>query len=296
MRWNIIGAFIRNKPFGTEIAFQKGLERIGETVTVIDPSYPYQKFDESADVTVLFKWIDPGEYRNTLTKIGGKKIVYQPDDLRFPHIKKMMHEMRNICDHAFTFDNDGADLAIQYGYKSAQRLLLTADNTLYRRIPNMQKDIDVCFIGSMSNGDNHKSRMKMLNIVSQMKGVRLATMNELFDIGMLNGIYNRSKIVLNHATDVGQPFGHGYGYQCRHFEAGLAGAFVLSNEIDNERELKNIMTFHDEESLVGEIRTWLDSSIGERQMVADSLYEELNKSHLPEHRAQEMLEFVKRIS
>lgn len=294
MRWNIVGAFIRNNPFGTEIAFRKGLERVGETVTAIDPGYPNQQFDESPDVTLVFKWLDEGPYREKVRSLPGKKIIYQVDDLRFPHIKKMMQEMRDTCDHALTFDDDGARLANEYGYGSAKRLLLTADNHLYRRMPGMQKDIDVSFVGSLSHGANHTSRMKMVDIVNKM-GLKFIVANELFDIGRICEIYNRSKIVLNHATDVGQPFGHGFGYQCRHFEAGFSGACVLTNEVDNDQTLARFMpSFDDEGSLVSTIRLLLERP-DIRSTFSTSLYDELNERHLPEHRAQEMIQFVQGI-
>lgn len=293
MIWNIVGAFIRNNPFGTEIAFRKGLERIGETVNAWDPSVydERNKFDPDADVTLVFKWLDPGVFRDSVVaKAKGKKVLYQVDDLRFPHIKQMMADMLQVCDHALTFDDDGAQLALQYGYKSAKKILLTADNHLYRKIPGMQKDIDVSFVGSLSYGDNHKSRMKMLEIVKSM-GVKLVVANELFDISKVNEIYNRSKIVLNHATDVGQSFGHGFGYQCRHFEAGFAGALVLSNRVLNEQILP-IAVFDSERELKETVSYYLEKQ-SYREQAAWSLHEELLRAHTPEHRAQEMRDYVR---
>ena len=294
MRWNIVGAFIRNNPFGTEIAFRKGLERIGETVTAIDPSYPDQKFDENPDVTLVFKWLDPGPYKDKVHSLPGHKIIYQVDDLRFGHIKDMMIKMRETCDHALTFDDDGAKLAREYGYGSTKRMLLTADNQLYRHIPGMQKDIDVCFIGSMSNGHNHTSRMKMMQIVKSMPGIKFVAANELFDIGKICEIYNRSKIVLNHATDVGQPFGTGYGYQCRHFEAGFTEACVLTNLVLNDDALNFIPTFSSEEGLRQSIRQ-LMSNAKLRKEIASVTYCQLYAKHLPEHRGQELVDFVRSI-
>lgn len=298
MRWNIVGAFIRNNPFGTEIAFRKGLERIGETVTVVDPGYPDQKFDEAPDVTLVFKWVDPGPYRDKIVSLPGKKVIYQVDDLRFPHIKQMMLEMRSVCNNALTFDQDGANLALEYGYDSGQSLLLTADNLLYRHIPGMQKDIDVSFVGSLSNGPNHASRMRMIQLVKGIPGLRVVIASELFDIGKLCEIYNRSKVVLNHATDVGQPFGHGYGYQCRHFEAGFTKTCILSNAIDNDKTLEgHFATFRTEDELVKNLQSLLDPSPLNfyREYFATSLYNELNRRHLPEHRAREMVQFVRSI-
>ena len=294
MRWNLVGAFVRNNPFGTEIAFRKGLERIGETVHVLDPSIHGQVYDMDADVTVVFKYLETGIYREMLRQVGGKKIIYQVDDLRFPHIKQMMVEMRQLCSHALTFDTSGAGLARDYGYKSAQRLLLTADNQLYRHIPGMQKDIDVCFIGSMTNGQNHTSRMKMVQMVSQMPQIKFVKANEIFDIGKICELYNRSKVILNHATDVGQPFGTGYGYQCRHFEAGFTKSVVLSNKIVNDTTLQFIPQFSDEESFVEYLNRLLqDKEL--RTFVSEKFYEELYSAHLPEHRAKEMVEFVEKI-
>lgn len=268
------------------------MERIGETVNVVDPSYPNQLFDMTADVNLVFKWLEPGVYRETWKQLDGPKIVYQVDDLRFSHIKDMMQEMRKFCDHALTFDEDGAKLAKSYGYGSAQRLLLTADNQLYRPIDGMPKDIDVSFVGSLSHGDNHRSRMRMIEIVKGM-GLKFLVANELFDIPRLNQIYNRSKVVLNHATDVGQPFGHGYGYQCRHFEAGFAGACVLSNEIDNDKTLTKVMTYSNEEELVKVLRWLVDNPLMCQVFGREGLYEELTAGHTPEHRANELVNFVR---
>jgi hypothetical protein len=291
MRINLVGAFIRNKPFGTEIAFKKGFDRLGEhLVNCIDTSYPNQVWDYEADATVVFKWMEG--YWGDLELCKGKKIVYQPDDLRFPHIKQMMLDMRKHCDFAFTFDDSGADLARSYGYKKAETLLLTADDELYRPLPGTERDIDVSFIGSLGAGANHVSRVRMCQLVSKMAGVKSFFHGSIYDIEELNRIYNRSKIVLNHATDVGQPFGHGYGYQCRHFEAGLAGACVLSNIVLNGSELEHIEEFGSEVELEGRIR-YLLANPEVRISSAVGLYAELMAGHKPEHRAKQMVEFIR---
>lgn len=291
MRINLVGAFIRNAPFGTEIAFQKGLLRLGEhLVNVIDTSYPNQVWDYEADATVVFKWME--DYWKDLEICKGKKIVYQPDDLRFPHIRQMMQDMRKYCDFAFTFDDSGADLAKSYGYKKAETLLLTADDELYRPLPDVEKDIDVCFVGSLGAGSNHVSRVKMCKIVASMPGVKSFFHGSIYDIEELNRIYNRSKIILNHATDVGQPFGTGYGYQCRHFEAGFTRSCVLSNIILNGFELNHIEEFGSEVELQGRIR-YLLAHPEIRQTSAHELYSELMKGHKPEHRAQQMVDFIR---
>jgi hypothetical protein len=290
MRINLVGAFVRNAPFGTEIAFKKGFDRLGcHLVNTIDTSYSGQVWDYDADVTVVFKWME--DYWHDLKMCRGKKIVYQPDDLRFPHIQEMMRKMMSFCDFAFTFDNDGADLARKIGYRKAERLLLTADDELYRPVHGLERDIDVSFIGSLTHGGNHTSRMRMCQVVAGIPGIRTAFLSDIYDMEKIVEVYNRSKIVLNHATDVGQDFGHGFGYQCRHFEAGLTGACVLSNRVDNERELENIEEFESEAELVGRVHYLLHNH-AVRRARGENLLAELRAAHLPQHRAAQMVRFI----
>lgn len=290
MRINLCGAFVRNFPFGTELAFKKGFDRLGgHVVTTVDPSQPDQHFDPEADASVVFKNADG--YYDQLDACKGKKIVYQPDDLRFSHIKDMMVMMREHCEFAFTFDDDGAIMAESYGYKKAKKLLLTADDDLYRRIPGIKKDIDFCFVGSLSNGSNHRSRVHMINVL-QRAGFNVTALHDLYDIEVLNEIYNRSKIVLNHATDVGQPFGQGFGYQCRHIEVGFTGSCLLSNKVTNDSSIENFYMFHDEESLRRLAHILIRNS-DLRQEVGELLYRELKEYHTPQIRALQMINFIK---
>jgi hypothetical protein len=291
MRLNLVGAFIRNAPFGTEIAFAKGLSRLGVHTNLIDPDRRDQKFVD-ADATIIFKYVE--NYLAEIAGLKGPKILYQPDDIRFSHVTEMMTEMRRFCDYAFTFNDDNAARAATLGYK-ATKILLTADETLYRPILSLPKTIDVCFVGSMSSGEHHKSRRRMAEIVSSMPGVK-SVFTSMHDIGRIVELYNRSKIVLHHATDVGQKFGHGYGLQCRHFEAGFTRSCVLSNSIDDDETLDTgICTFWDEPMLKQQIDALLSCSRS-REEIAERLYTDLIASHRPEHRAQQIIDFIEGIS
>lgn len=292
MRINLVGAFIRNFPFGTEIAFKKGFDRLGgHQVTTVDTSYPDQKWDMDADHTVVFKWIDRPEYWDVLKNVGGKKVVYQPDDLRFGHIQDMMTEMRKFCDYALTFDPHGAVRSVQkFNYLKADRLLVTADDDLYRPLENVEKDIDVCFVGSLTGGENHRSRVRMCQAVSKIPGLRVLFLTDIYDTEEIVRVYNRTKVILNHATDVGQKFGYGYGYQCRHFEVGFTRSCLLSNiAIDEDAILHPF--FHDEETLLFMVNDLLRNK-ARREWSADKLYDQLKVAHRPEHRAQEMVKFL----
>ena len=293
MRINLVGAFTRNFPFGSEIAFAKGLTRIGgHRVTTVDPSLPGQELDHRADVTLVF--VDAGKYNDELTKTDGVKVVYQPDDSRFPHVAQSMEHMRKYCDYALTFDQYGAMFAEDIGYRLSRRLLLTADDELYVRKPLVSKQIDLCFVGNISHGEHHVSRMKMVDLLEQA-GFRVAVLNGMYDTRRIVEIYNGSKIVLNHATDVGQSFGKGYGYQARHFEAGMTGACVLSNDVIDEPDepVSGFVKFWDEESLL-EMAYQLLRSENMRRERADELFMNISRNHRPEHRARELVEFFEK--
>jgi hypothetical protein len=158
---NMVGAFKRNAPFGTEIAFSKGMQRIGHTVNEIDPDYPHQ-WVQDADATLVFKWIESEELRRQLDRCSGPKILYQPDDARFTHIREMVAKMRDHCDLFLAFDGHSTEVARTFRYRDAETLLLTADDELYCPSPEpIERDIDVSFVGSLTRGANHASRMRM---------------------------------------------------------------------------------------------------------------------------------------
>ncbi len=296
MRINLVGAFIRNAPFGTEIAFQKGFRDLGgHQVTCIDTSQSDQKWDYEADATVVFKWIEGDNWKN-LAQCRGKKIVYQPDDLRFGHIRDMMIEMRKFCDYALTFDADGAIASvISLGYKDAQKLLVTADDSLYRPL-GLERDIDVSFIGSLTGGQNHSSRATMCSLIKDNfpeKKVFVGT--NIYDIQKIVEIYNRSKVVVNHATDVGQPFGTGYGYQCRHFEVGMTQTCLLSNAVFDDDSVNEFFQFSSQLDFVDK----LDYILGPSKPWTESGKEfraEIMRAHSPIHRARQMVRFIEEIN
>lgn len=293
MKLNMIGSFVRNAPFGTEIAFEKGLKEIGVDVATWDPSSNMgTHWHSSPDAIIMFK--DHGSHAHDVIEYcksnGAISIVYQPDDMRAPGIHDMMKDLRDICDYAFTFDQYGAATALDLGYEKTEQLLLTADTSLYFPIEGIQKDIDFCFVGNFCNSIMHKSRIKMINLLKGAGHNVIATTT--FDTHLINTLYNRSKVVINHATDVGQPFAHGYGIQCRHFEAGFTGAAFLTNSIlDVSSDLpQNMSTFHSEDDLL-KVASYLIKPVSPTRS-GKKLYAELMKNHRPVHRARQIVNFI----
>lgn len=302
---NMIGSFKRNYPFGTEIAFAKGLRNIGVEVYEWDPStgeHPAPLWSEDADAVIVFK--DHGEitYPHLEFFKNEKKvpvIEYQPDDIRAPGIVGMMKKMRQYCDYAFTFDKTGAEVAEQdLGYKKARKLIVTADPDLYKPL-NIKKDIDICFVGSLSNQVQHESRRKMIQLLHD-NGYKVLYQQSFFDANQINLLYNKSKLVINHATDLGQDFGFGYGYQCRHFEAGFAGSCLISNELlDNEGDgPEQFCRFISEEDLLDVVEIMLNGKYDSEplwEMQGKMFLDELNEKFRPEHRAQDIVDFIEEV-
>jgi hypothetical protein len=295
MKLNLIGAFFRNAPFGTEIAFQKGLEELGHELAIYDPSPGHGpgSWWSKADATIIWKWLDKGENRNFLQNSDpGRVIVYQPDDLKFSHIQNMMKDMRSICSHALVFNDSGAQLARDMGYEDAAPLIVTADPAIYKPL-NLERDIDISFVGSMGGGNNHKSRSEMCRAVNEaFPNLNKKFVSGIFNVEDINEIYNRSKIVLNHATDVpNMSFGEGYGYQCRHFEVGMAGGLLLSNKVLDENRI-TFPQYDDVQTLLLSIRKLLEDDEF-REDARVRYHNQIMRYHNPIVRAAEMISIIK---
>lgn len=294
---NMVGAFIRNFPFGTEIAFKKGLERRGVEVNAIDPSYPDQIFMVDADATIVFKWMD--SYLGQLHECSGVKIVYQPDDARFPHIRNMIAGMRDHVDHFLSFDDFGSRVAREMGYKNAETLLLTADDELYCPASDpIARDIEVSFVGSLTGGSNHASRLRMCQMIRREADRRRwrTWFGSTENITEILDIYRRSKVVLNHATDVGQDFGSGFGLQCRHFEVGMTKTALISNQtIGTPHTNLPFLSFSDDRTLIEAVE-WIVYDEERWINAGRALYDAIMSSHKPEHRADQLIDFIRRCS
>jgi hypothetical protein len=299
MRLNLVGPFIVNYPVGTEIAFSKGLKEIGHEVIAVDPYIDKEMVGlrNDADVTVVFKSCAGAE--KYLSSLRHPIVVYQPDDARFPHIRQMMLEMRKYSNLFLSFDQHGADVAKTMGYRAAETLLLTADPDLYSPSPDpVQRDVDISFVGSLGDPVAHASRMKMCRMVeaeADKRGWKVA-FGQSQNMPMVIDIYRRSKIVLNHATDVGQAFGFGFGLQCRHFEVGMTKTCLLSNRRlglgEDVLETMPFIPFDDEYSLISQINYLLET--GDWEQHGQRLYDYIQAGHTPAHRAQELVDFIKR--
>lgn len=294
MNLNLIGPFVVNAPFGTEIAFAKGLRRMGHCVNAVDPNLPGHPdaLDREADATVVFKSC-VGREDELLRGLRGPVVVYQPDDARFPHIRSMMLGMRKHADLLLSFDDHGAGVARSMGYRAAETLLLTADDELYCPSSHaVERDIDVSFIGSMGDPVAHASRRRMCEVVAEEAARRgwVFKYGTTQDIPEVLDTYRRSKVVLNHATDVGQSFGHGYGLQCRHFEVAMTRTTLVSNLVYGFPTGLPFLSFDSEGSLMDV----LEMAISKHEQFGRWLYDAVMHAHRPNHRALSLIDFIER--
>jgi len=285
---NLVGPFVVNDPFGTEIAFSKGLKALGVRVNEVDPNLPGQRFEFDADFTVVFK--TAMRYNDRLLEMKGPVVVYQPDDLHYPHIRQMMLEMKSYSKHALVFQRYGVDECKSLGFETASTLGLTADPYLYRPL-RCKKDIDLCFVGSLGDPYAHASRRRMIQVLlSNGFNVQFTSTN---DVHVVNEIYNRSKVVLNHAADVGYGFGLGRGYQCRHFEVGFSATCLLSNKLRDQEEftIGSHFLYGDEKELC-EFAKDLVGNPGLTDLYGQMLFEEMMEFHHPVVRAKQLIDIL----
>ncbi len=284
----LIGSFKRNFPYGTEIAFSKGLLEYDITVDTFDPYCGDDFVLKNYDAIIVFK--TAAKFNGLLKDCSDVIILYQPDDIRILDVFNDIKHMKQFCDYALIFDGSTIQAYEDVGYKLCEELIVTANNDLYRHL-NLEKNIDFCFVGSLSNAKLHFSRREMISVLSKYFNVFYSTS---FDIDKIVKTYNSSKVVLNHATDVGQFFGYGYGYQCRIFEAGMTKSCVLTNSIIDDKKLFNddeLCYFDSEQSLIENASILLENY----NNYAEKLYYKIQKFHMPINRAQQIVNFINKI-
>lgn len=288
---NIVGPFQVNAPFATEIAFAKGLRGLGHTVVEFDPNVDSPDvMDRSADTTIVFKSaLAHNESLRGLRNV----VLFQPDDPRFPHIQGMLDEMRPYTNKLLLFralrpvaeDNapfQGRDWRIG-------SISVTADPDLYRPL-DRKKVIDFCFVGSLGDPRCHWQRHEMIGWL-QDNGYRVHA-EHTRDMTRMMEIINSSKVVLNHSAEPGEStFGQGLGYQCRHFEAGLAGACLLSNRVIVGSRSPDVRGFCEFSSWADfkEKAVWLMGSETTRDYFAGWLGHDVFTNHRPTVRAKELI-------
>ncbi len=295
MRLNIVGPFRVNAPFATEIAFAKGLRARGHDVIEFDPNVDHPDLlDRTADFTLVFKTaLDHNRHLVSMPNV----VLYQPDDLRFPHIRAMVSEMRRYSDHLITFrelteqsDRDVLYFLAEQGFSSLSHLPVTADPDIYYP-EDIERDIQFCFVGSLGDPACHWQRHRMVELLrSRGHQVMFGQTN---DVNEIRRIYCRSRVVINHASDSQLPFGLGFGYQCRHFEVAMTRSVLLSNDVLHDTDpplIQNFCRFSNEEEFLDRAERLLDYVYADD--AAAALYNEVMSEHSPYVRAGQLVSIL----
>lgn len=180
--------------------------------------------------------------------------------------------------HIFVRTQHCADLIVERGWQSADRvsILLSAyDPSLHRRLPDVEQDIDVLFLGGMT-----ERRRRILDSLSHDLNVVEVT---AFGEEMVR-YFNRAKIVLNiHAEEQ-------LDVETRVFEALGSGACLVSERLDVENPFsdRQLIEVDDPRQLEPAIRHYLAHD-DERRAIADAGHLEARNGHTYLARARQIV-------
>jgi len=185
-----------------------------------------------------------------------------------------------LFDHIFFHTNQCLKTGIERGWvrpESASVLLNGFDETVFKPITGLNRDIDVLFVGAMT-----RRRKQMLDELR--KSFRVHSPEGFIPTDTMVSLMNRAKVVLNiHA-------GQFLDTETRVFEALGCEAFLLSEKLSSEAPFteEELVQFHNIEDLHTKLRFYLEHD-GERARVAQHGHEIALKEHTYTKRAQFLL-------
>lgn len=242
--------------------------------------------------------------RDTLIKMqSAKLIVWMMDSYeRYPYLIRDL----DLFDHIFSFEESDINLLREKGIK-AEFLPLCADERIFYP-QNMEKDIDILFIGAMYP-DRIKLLKKLISEFSQyniqvygyninrfeiLKKIKYkyTKMHKFFHKGVspqeANDLYARSKICIN--THNWQTKN---GANPRTFEILATNSFeIVDYNFYIEKELNDgVVIYKDEKDLFHKLSYYLQHET-ERRQIAERGYKVTSERHLFSNRVGCLLEGV----
>lgn len=287
---HLIMPYYSTKPYGQEsrlVAFLKSKE--GQKLNLkydisdlrLNPN-KLDNFQNKYDATIVFKG-EMLDYRH-FKLMTGVKVLYFPDDIIVhKHYNEMVKKIGSYYDIVYTFDKKAISEFYALNCRDVRYWpSCTGSDLFYDQ--NLERDIDICFIGSMN-----KDRKKMLKKVEKT----FPDKNLFFKEGIKGEEYakhmNRSKIVLNLAQGIS-------GVSQRVFEASACGAFVLTNNISEEEKLyidTEIDYFNNIDDLISKLFIYLNHN-ETRIAYAKKAHEKTLKNHLINHRFIDMIKDIEK--
>lgn len=192
------------------------------------------------------------------------------------------HLLRSgLFDHIFLRTNACIDTVVGRGWIKREKcsvLLSSFDESVNRQMPNVHKDIDVLFVGTIT-----PRRQRILDKVSNHFDIVIASAygNEMALL------FNRAKIVLNiHAEEF-------LDTETRVFEVLGCGSFLLTEQLSQENPFSQyeLVEFETIEELFEKLHYFL-SHDEERNKIARSGHIAATSKHTYIHRAQQIVDIM----
>jgi hypothetical protein len=264
--------------WGAEYFVNRGLQELGHTTYCIDfrkdRHHLYQRFLAMPDGDVFF--LQRGEY-------FPRPLIRAVNVPRFFWASELVSRCRDqdrllqsgLFEHVFVHSNACREACVRNGWTPAERcsvLINGFDPTLHKRLPGIQKDIDVLHVGSVS-----ERRKRFLDSIGQV--CRLVSA-QTYGTEMVN-LINRAKISLNiHSEDFRDT-------ETRVFETLGCGGFLLTERLSSESPFSSndFGEFETVDEAIDKIRYFLDHE-QEREDIADHGHHTALNGHTYRHRAQ----------
>ena len=188
-----------------------------------------------------------------------------------------------LFNHLFVRTHNCIETVVSRGWANRANCTILSsgfDPEFHRPNPNVQKEIDVLFIGGMT-----QRRRLIIDLVSKHVEVRTAA---VYGSDMVK-LFNRAKIVLNiHSGPL-------LDTETRIYETLGCGAFLLTERLSSENPFtaQDLVQFDSVDDLVGKIRYYLAHDQEREAIAAHGLRTALN-GHTYTHRAQEIIDVMSR--
>jgi hypothetical protein len=282
MRIFYVNVIEQNAGWGAEYFVNEAFLSLGHTTYCVDfrknRHRLYRYFLRAPDMDVFF--LQRGDYFPIpLIKSVQVPRLFWASERFAPDQDRLLRS--GLFDHTFFHNHDWMERAIRRGWVDPTKcsvLLNGFDETIHRQIQNVQRDIDVLFIGALT--PRRKSILDKVNSHFKM------TIASAFGEEMIR-LFNRAKIVLNL---------HSFEYldtETRVFEALGCGAFLLSEPLSQENPFSHneFVEFDTVEDLCDKVQYFL-SHDEERNRIAECGHHTALKSHTYTHRAQEIVDVM----
>ncbi|MFA5393869.1 MAG: glycosyltransferase [Candidatus Ratteibacteria bacterium] len=274
----------KNAGWGSEYFLDKALRGLGHETYCVDYRKNryrlYKRFINAPDCDAFL--LQRGDYFPTpLIKSLRVPRLFLASELVSRNRDQDRLLKSRLFDHTFLHSKDCIHAVTSRNWVKPDKcsLLLSAfDDNFHRKNPEIVRDIDLLFVGRMSN----RRRIILQKIAPRFN----CLVTKAFGKEMVR-LFNRAKIVLNiHNEDF-------LDTETRVFETLGCGSFLLTEQLSSENPFSEheLVQFKNTEDLMRKIRYFLDHQ-EEREAIAERGHSAALKNHTYTHRARQIAEVM----